>query len=747
MSVVNPASLSSEERPIGMSTRADLVIQESVYQGEKCWVVKDPLAMKYFRLMAPEHLVLSTMRQPCSYLDLKNRLDRAFPESITKLESLQQLVVSLHRSGLLKSESSGQAKPLRKRRNKELKQKAMQLLSSIISLRLPGFDPDRLLGFLYGRLSWMFSTWFTVVVWATVIAAGSLVLGNLDEFYAKLPDFQSFFAFDNVLFMGAILILTKTVHEFGHGLMCRHYGGECHEIGFMIMVMTPAMYCNTSDSWVLPNRWHRMAIGAAGMYVELMLAAICTFIWWFTIPGWLHYLALNIMFLSSVSTLLFNANPLLRYDGYYILSDFLEIPNLAQKSKLALTSTLRVWCLGMKPVNSRLLPQRNIVAFATYSVASFVYRWMIMLFIFWFVMEIFEPWGLAALGYLMVTFSVFGMVVIPLYKMVKFFLYPGRLREVKRFNLVFTLACVLTLAALVCLVPFEQYVMGECRIRPRGAQMVYVQEPGTLVNLKVAAGDRVEEGQVLAVLENREFDLELAALHGEAAKLRLDLTGYELNRNLHLDSERLITETRTALQSVDEQISLKELQVAPLTLKANRDGIVVAPPNQVRQPSSGRDLQSWSGSPLSQENIGAFLAPNTVVCIVADPTDFEAIVVLDQMDIKLLRPKQPVKYCVEQFRDTMLSGEVSYVSQDELSLVPRELSQSNGGPIAVKPTAEGERPVLKLFEAFATIDPKQAKEQKVKLARGFFGSAKVHVGHATLGEMGVRYLRNLINFR
>ena len=151
--------------------------------------------------------------------DRKNRLDRAFPESITKLESLQQLVVSLHRSGLLKSESSGQAKPLRKRRNKELKQKAMQLLSSIISLRLPGFDPDRLLGFLYGRLSWMFSTWFTVVVCATVIAAGSLVLGNLDEFYAKLPDFQSFFAFDNVLFMGAILILTKTVHEFGHGLM------------------------------------------------------------------------------------------------------------------------------------------------------------------------------------------------------------------------------------------------------------------------------------------------------------------------------------------------------------------------------------------------------------------------------------------------------------------------------------------------------------------------------------------------
>ena len=123
MSVVDSSSLSSEERPIGMVARADLVVQESVYQGEKCWVVKDPLAMKYFRLMAPEYHVLTAMQEPCSYLELKKQLDRAFPEKITRLEALQQLVVSFHRNGMLKSGSGGQAKPLRKRRNKELKTK------------------------------------------------------------------------------------------------------------------------------------------------------------------------------------------------------------------------------------------------------------------------------------------------------------------------------------------------------------------------------------------------------------------------------------------------------------------------------------------------------------------------------------------------------------------------------------------------------------------------------------------------
>ena len=133
--------------------------------------------------------------------------------------------------------------------------------------------------------------------------------------------------------MASILIVTKSIHELGHGLMCKHFGGECHEIGFMLLVMTPAMYCNTSDSWLLPNKWHRIAIGGAGMYVEIVMAAICTFIWWHTQPGVIHYMALNVIFLCSITTLLFNANPLLRYDGYYMLSDYLEIPNMGQNPK------------------------------------------------------------------------------------------------------------------------------------------------------------------------------------------------------------------------------------------------------------------------------------------------------------------------------------------------------------------------------------------------------------------------------
>ena len=160
--------------------------------------------------------------------------------------------------------------------------------------------------------------------------------------------------------------ITKVLHEFGHGLSCKHFGGECHEMGIMVLVLTPCLYCNVSDSWMLPNKWQRAMIGAAGMYVELVIASVCTFMWWFSTPGLLNNLCLNAMFICSVSTVLFNGNPLLRYDGYYILSDVTEIPNLRQKATTILSRKMGEWCLGMEMADDPFLPQSNQIFFALY---------------------------------------------------------------------------------------------------------------------------------------------------------------------------------------------------------------------------------------------------------------------------------------------------------------------------------------------------------------------------------------------
>ena len=748
MSVVNPAMMSSEERPVGLRTRSDLIISESVYQGEVCWIVKDPLAMKYFRLRKPEYLILQSLYRPTSYHALKSLLSRKFPEVTTRLESVQQLVVSLHQNSLLISNSPGQSLPLQKRLNKEVRQKAIGLLSSIVSLRFPGFDPERLLNWMYPKCRWMFSRVATIFVLVICTAALLLVLTNFELFMSKLPDFQKFFAFDNILFMGFLLIFTKTIHEFGHGLMCKHYGGECHEIGFMLLVLMPAMYCNTSDSWILPSRWKRIAIGAAGMYVELFIAAIATFVWWYTHPGWIHYLALNIMFLSSVSTIVFNANPLLRYDGYYMLSDYLEIPNLGQKSRMSLVSKLRVLCLGMKPVNARQLPERHQFAFAVYSVLSFVYRWFVMIMIFWFIAEIFEPYGLAAIGHMVIAISLIGMVVMPFYKMVKFFLYPGRLREVKKPRFYATL--VLSAAAIwfICYFPMPHYVWANFVVRPSDSQMLVLNQPGILTEAQVSEGQRVQKGDILAVIENDQLTLDLQDIEGQLARLKSDLSDFQIKSSSNLDLTDKITSTQLQIKSIEKLIRLKSHQLDQLIVRAERAGQLFAPANLPRRAGSELELATWSGTPLDGRNIGTYFNANTELGSIGEPDKMEAILVVNQSDVKLLAPGQRVIALTQQYKNTFVETSISFVSQDELVDVPRELSQTNGGPIAVKPDPSGkESPILKSFEARALFDAKELEAKNIQLLPGMRGDAKIHVGSSSLGNRLMRYLSTVINFR
>ena len=747
MSVVNPASISTADRAVGLRKRQDLVIQESAFQGETCWVVKDPLAMKYFRLRKPEYMVLQELDGQSSYQDIKRSLVRAFPEYKIRLESVQQLVVSLHQYGLLISDSTGQSSPLTKRHNKELQQKAMGLASSLIALRLPGWDPETFLNWLYPKCRWMFSTWFTAIVIVTCLAALALVGLNFAAFQAKLPDFQQFFAFDNLLFMGVILIVTKSIHEMGHGLMCKHYGGECHEIGFMLLVLMPAMYCNTSDSWVLPNRWHRMAIGAAGMYVEVFLAAIATFVWWFTHPGWIHYMALNIMFLSSVSTILFNANPLLRYDGYYILSDFLEIPNMAQKSKSALLSVLRVWCLGMKPIDARRLPERNLVTFAIYSVSSFVYRWMIMIFIFWFVAEVFEPYGLAPLGHVVIAISLIGMVVVPMFELAKFFLYPGRMRDVKSGRFYFSVLCLAGLVGLICYFPMPHYVWGTFVVRPESQQQLMLNERGRLVEVLTPESGDVERGQTIAVLKNEELELEKVELEVRRARLEQDLTAYKTLSSVEASASARIAELSSSLAAVDQQIDLLDRQLEAMTLRAQRSGQLFAPLNRIRSQAMQGDLSQWSGTPLSRENVGSWFDANTMFGVIGDPAQMEAVLVISQSDVQLLQPGQEVVAQCRQFADAFLHSQIQSVSQDELLEVPPELSQTNGGPIAVSPVMDGERPVLKSYTAVTAFDAEEMREKKIELLPGMRGHVRILVGNSSLGSRLHRYLNSVIKFR
>jgi putative peptide zinc metalloprotease protein len=752
--------VSSSSRPLRVRVRPDLAVRRHRYQGRAYWVIKDPVGLQYFRFEEEEFAILQMLDGQASLENIVEQFEQEFPPQTIKAEELLQFIGQLHRSGLVITDSPGQGVELKKLGDEKRWKQFVGSISNILSVRFKGIDPDRLLTWLHGYVGWFFSPWCTVLCLSLALSALALILVQFDVFQSKLPSFQAFFSDRSLemwLLLGVVLGGTKILHEFGHGLSCKHFGGECHEMGVMLLVLTPCLYCNVSDSWMLPNRWHRAAIGAAGMYVEIVLASICTFIWWFTDDDTLlNQLCLNIMFVSSVSTILFNANPLLRYDGYYILSDILEIPNLRQKATSIVSRKLGKWCLGIDPPDDPFLPKRNQWLFGLYAVAAAIYRWVVMLSILYFLNKIFEPYGLKVLGQAIALMSLYALVVMPLVKLYKYFKVPGRLGKVKRVRFVGTLLVVTAVIVGVGMIPFPAHVFAPLVVQPRNAESVYVRQAGRLAAVApgIVPGAMVTEGQVLAQLANEELDLRMTELEGQLAVSRERLTSLE--QLAYSDDEQTAADARSRVEQVVKSIESVEKRLTQLaedrellTLRAPRSGVVV-PPDVVNTPQHSEiELKQWNGTPLDPENIGAWIdtqtpsGDSTRFCWVADPELFEARLVITQDDIEFVRGGQSVSIILNQAPDVRYASKIPSdgVSPVEIDVAPPRLASTNGGPLAVQADAAGvPRPLSPHFDALVPLP----RDERLRV--GLVGTAKIAIEPRTLWQRLSRYVLKTFNF-
>ena len=515
MVTLRDSLLSSSARQVSIRKRPDLLANRHHYLGRSYWIVKDPVGLNYFRFQDEEYAILSWLDGEISLDEVKDRFEEEFPPQKITLDELQQFLGMLHRSGLVIAGVGGQGKQLLKRRRERKQKELLSAAANILCLRFKGFDPERFLNWLYPFVAWFYTRIALVGCLLLGLSALTLVTVQFREVTARLPAFHEFFSFQNAMLLSVTLGVIKVLHEFGHGMTCKHFGGECHEMGVMVLVLTPCLYCNVSDSWMLPNKWHRAAIGAGGMYVELVLASIATWVWRYSEPGLLNHVCLNTMFVCSVSTLMFNANPLLRYDGYYILADITEIPNLRQKATSILTRKMSEWFLGMEQPEDPFLPQRNQMFFVAYSIAAAIYRWVVVFSILFFLYKVFQPYRLEKIGQLLALASLWGLIITPLYQLGKFFSVPGRYEQVKKGRMFASLAGAIVIVAVILSVPLPYWVLAPLEIQPHGAASVYVDVPmgGILVNLfDTRAGKVVKKGDILAKLENKELDIEIAKL-------------------------------------------------------------------------------------------------------------------------------------------------------------------------------------------------------------------------------------------
>jgi putative peptide zinc metalloprotease protein len=734
---------SSMTRAVGLKRRGDLVTTRQLYQGQAWWVVKDPIALSYFRFRPEEYALLEMLDGDVSLEQLKDRFEAKFPPRRIKLDELARFIATLHRSGLVIGDRPGQGPQLFERRRQRIWKQWQAWLANILSLRFRGIDPDRILTRLDPWLGWLFDPPAIVAVLVFAASALLLVLVNFDVFRAKLPEFHQFFASGNWLYLAVALAITKILHEFGHGLSCKHYGGECHEMGMMLLVFTPCLYCDVSDSWMLPSKWKRAAIGAAGMYVEVLLASIATFLWWNSHGGIFNQLCLDVMFVSSVSTLLFNANPLLRYDGYYILSDLLEIPNLKQKSTAILGRLASRWCLGIKPPDDPFLPQRRLVLFALYSVASSLYGWFVSLSIFLFVWTVFKPYRLEVIGQVLGFMALWGLVVRPVQGIIKFLNIPGRRDEVKAVNLVVTAVVAAGIAAAIALIPLPQRVWCGAELRPRGEETVYVTEAGRLESLAVKAGAIVKEGDELARLSSIDLDLQITELEGKATDSRTRLASLQRERFTDPAAGLEIGTVEESLKSIEEQLEKKKKNRTELVLRAPRAGVVLPAPSLKEQPEASGRLPPWSGNALDPKNVGATFTEGTVLCLVGEPEKFEAVMVVDQSEVEFVAKGQHVDLRLDAFPWQTFTGTVEELAESSLEMSSERMSVKAGGLVPTETDPSGrELPISTSYEAMMSLDDTQAV-----LTPGMRGTARIQVGSRTVGQWLLRLVWQTFNFR
>ncbi|MFW6155071.1 MAG: hypothetical protein ACOC95_07645 [Planctomycetota bacterium] len=571
MPVERPTFSESWYRVSGLRPRLRSTVQvhRQHYRGQMWYVLQDPSNNQFYRQNESAYqfvAMLDGRRTVGEAWQLCNeQLGDAAP---TQGEAIQ-LLGQLYTSNLIQCELPPDAQGLFNRFRKRVQREVKGYVSNLLFIRIPLFDPDRILDRWVKVVGPVFSIW-GAILWMIVVSVG--LYHVINSIPALRSQGNSVLDLENLPLLYLSFVIIKVIHEFGHAFACKKFGqysggGEVHVMGVMFLVFTPLPYMDASSSWAFRGKWHRVTVGAAGMIVELFFAAIAAVIWARTSEGTtLHAIAYNVMFIASVSTLLFNANPLLRYDGYYILSDLLELPNLSQRSKQYLYYLVRKYVYGVRNPRSPAHSPGERAWFVFYGIASTVYRVFICTRILMFVADKFF-----FVGFTLGVAAVVAWVVVPFGKFLHYLATSGELMRVRGRAVGATVAVFALIIALIGLVRMPDRYRLEGVVEPITAAGVYAETEGRVVDLLPNRTD-VQAGEKILQLVNEELQAELG-------KARAERRAKEIERQLAVRDRKLADAKSLAEQIVayDERIANLEDRLAGLTVCAEVSGTWISP--------------------------------------------------------------------------------------------------------------------------------------------------------------------------
>lgn len=658
----NLSVTSLTRNPLGLRYRADLVAVETQHKYESAIVVKDPIAMKYHQMRPDEYHVLMKLDGKVSLDQLREDYEKVYaPTRVTPAE-LNRLLFRFHQNGLIISDTPLQGDRLTDRKRKDRNQRLMQHISAILFIRFPGVDPEPIMKRLY-PLARPLMNWFGVMLAMVLCVVAALMFSTRwDQFSSEFPNMGEWIRLEAVLILAVVVGGTKVLHELGHAVACKHFGGECHQIGPMLLVFTPALYCDTSDSWMLPNRWQRAAVGMAGIGTEVIVAAIATILWASTAQGLTHYVAMNVMLVCSISTLLFNANPLLRYDGYYVMSDLCDVPNLAEKSRKLLSGYSSRILFGVNEMPADLMTPWTRCWMLAYSLAAFCYRWSLTLLIFWFLLILLRPYGLESLGKILCVFAAGGTLFTLFRAPVAFLRNPARRKLLQMKRMMITAVAIAALIA-IGFYPLPSGVMASARIVPREETPIYITTSGSLESVKLQPGAQVTQGDEIARLTNDDVDLQYLTIKGGYETQKQVIEAMRISAIDSPDAGNQLLAQMVLLEDLAKQLKTRESRREGLVIRASATGTLIAAPYRAPEKSSEHRLVNWSGYPTQQRNQNCFLQPGHELMSIATDPNWDAELILAQSEVQRIEVGADVKLILESMPSKQFKGKVSEIAR------------------------------------------------------------------------------------
>lgn len=658
------------------------------YGSQSWYALSDPLSGRVHRVTPAAYLFAARM-------DGKRTVDAIWQEMVAEMdteapgqEAIVSLLMQLHGADLLTGDIPPDAAELLVRRDRMRRSVWLRNVRSPLSMQIPLIDPDRFLTRTMPLVRPLFS-WVALIAWLVLMIAAGMTIG---QHWAELTDniIDRVMATEGLLAMALCYPVIKILHELGHGYTAKRFGCEVRQMGVMLLVLFPVPYVDASPSAALASKWQRAGVAAAGIVVEVTLAAIAALVWASAEPGLLRAVAFNVMVIGGVSTVLINGNPLLRFDGYYVLSDVIEVPNLAQRSIRYLGHLVERYVFRVPGIGRFNAAPYERLAMLLYAPTSWGYRLVVMLGIGTFVASHYFVVGVG-----IAIFTVIMGLLLPLGKALWRVMMGPRYRLCRGRAAGLTFGAIAVAAVAILAVPVPVHTTAEGVIWVPQEAIVRAGTDGFIRRVAAEAGTQVAPGAVLIELEH------------PIAEAKLNVTAARV-QELEAKYNAEWVDDKIAAQVTKFELSGAKAALAREQFRISQQAIVAA--------SGG----TFNTIRPSSDMVGRYVKDGEIIGYVTPSAGRIARVVVPQSDIELVHGRLVDVLIRLADRHTDLASQVvRAVPAAETDIPSQALTTANGGTISTDPRdSKGAKAFERLFQ-FDLALPDSGPAASALAASGF----------------------------